>query len=165
MSGFGLVAMVLLTSMVVVQLMVFTVFSFESLLLEQAEGLKHVARNSYEARVLSVEAEDVLVALTNNGPSDVRVKNLLSSDLFLIYFDTNSNKKVKYVEYLATTPPSWRINEVRFGDFQGELLDPIDLGSGLEGVWNVGETLIAVVVIDEQVNQLMPVIVKFEVVA
>ncbi|MEM1943327.1 MAG: hypothetical protein QXO30_05255 [Candidatus Caldarchaeum sp.] len=164
MSGFGLVAMVLLTSMVVVQLMMFTMYSVERVMLEQAEGLNHRAKNSYEVRVLSAEQDAVLVELTNNGPNDVRVRNLLSSDLFLIYFDTASNKKVRYVEYLASTPPSWRITEVRYGGFSGELLDPIDLVSGVEGVWNVGETLIAVVVVDEQVNPLMPVLVKFGVV-
>ncbi|MDW7978469.1 MAG: hypothetical protein RMK31_08865 [Candidatus Caldarchaeum sp.] len=166
MSGFGVVASLLFTTLLVVQLMVHVVSTFESLMTAQFEVSGVGRKNSYELKLLSITENVVKIAITNRGPYDISVKNLLTSDLIIVYFDQNSVKKVKHLEYKPDSnhPSKWNITSVKLGDFDFELLDPIDLFTGLEGVWNAGETLIALVLLDEPVNSSLPVFFRFEVV-
>ncbi|MEM4280740.1 MAG: hypothetical protein QW470_03645 [Candidatus Caldarchaeum sp.] len=168
MSGFGVLVSLAYVTMIVLQ---FTVYMFTSMdhLIEMSRAIHENmdGRNSFEIKLVEVNGRYVRLDLTNKGPKDIRLQNLNASDLIIVYFDNSSTRKVRWIGY-QPNPVSglsrWYITGVATDGFSGELVDPIILPAGVEGVWNRGETLKAVVELDETINVTLPVYVVFKVV-
>ena len=168
MSGFGALASLAFAVFILIQSFSFLVLMSESLFQTIAElPTTMVQPNSYDLYLTGVEENNVYFRLINNGPRDISVRNLQMSDLFIIHTDVQGVRRTVRVQYVPVNRNqnnTWYLNSVTYGEYQSEIVDPIDLTTGLEGIWNVGENLVCVAVLETAVNSSLPIYAKFRVV-
>jgi hypothetical protein len=167
-SGFGALASLAFAVFILIQSYSFLVLVSENLFQTFAELPSTMMQpNSYELYLTGVEENIVYFKLVNNGPRDISVRNLLTSDLFIIYTDVQGFKRTVLVQYNPVNRNQnniWYLKSVTYREFPNELVDPVDLSTGLEGIWNVGETLNCIAVLETSVNSSLPIYAKFRVV-
>jgi hypothetical protein len=167
-SGFGALASLAFAVFILIQSYSFLVLMSENLIQTFAELPSTMMQpNSYELYLTGVEGNIVYFKLVNNGPRDISVRNLLTSDLFIIYTDVQGFRRTVLVQYNPVNRNQnniWYLKSVTYGEFPNELVDPVDLSTGLEGIWNVGETLNCIAVLETGVNSSLPIYAKFRVV-
>jgi hypothetical protein len=167
-SGFGALASLAFAVFILIQSYSFLVLVSENLFQTFAELPSTMMQpNSYELYLTRVEENIVYFKLVNNGPRDISVRNLLTSDLFIIYTDVQGFKRTVLVQYNPVNRNQnniWYLKSVTYREFPNELVDPVDLSTGLEGIWNVGETLNCIAVLETGVNSSLPIYAKFRVV-
>jgi hypothetical protein len=167
-SGFGALVSLAFAVFILIQSYSFLVLMSESLFQTIAELPSTMMQpNSYELYLTEVEENIVYFKLINNGPRDISVRNLLMSDLFIIYTDVQGFRRTVLVQYNPVNRNQnniWYLKSVTYREFPNELVDPVDLSTGLEGIWNVGETLNCIAVLEAGVNSSLPVYAKFRVV-
>ncbi|MEM2555651.1 MAG: hypothetical protein QXD31_02260 [Candidatus Caldarchaeum sp.] len=167
-SGFGVLASLAYVTLLITQFTIYALTSMDNMVKMSQAALESLEKqNTFEVQLVNVDGRLIWVDITNEGPKDIRVKNLLASDLIVVYFDNSSRRKVKWVGYQPNASNGlgrWYIAEVLTNGFPLELFDPIVLPAGVEGLWNKGETLRAVVELDENFNTTLPVYVVFKVV-
>ncbi len=114
----------------------------------------------FETRIVTVQNKSVVVEIANLGPYDKRVSALYASDMFITYV----SQGVVVDEWLGygldEEGHGWVITAVLTGGYEGELRDPIILPEGDEGVWNVGETLVARLTLAGSPNSSYPILIK-----
>jgi hypothetical protein len=167
-SGFGALASLAFAVFILIQSYSFLVLVSENLFQTFAELPSTMMQpNSYELYLTGVEENIVYFKLVNNGPRDISVRNLLTSDLFIIYTDVQGFRRTVLVQYNPVNRNQhniWYLKSVTYREFPNELVDPVDLSTGLEGIWNVGETLNCIAVLETGVNSSLPIYAKFRVV-
>ena len=167
-SGFGALSSLAFAVFILIQSYSYIVFMSESLVQAISSLPQNMMQpNSYELYLTRAEENRVYFKIVNRGPRDISVRNLLRSDLFIIYTDVEGVRRTVWVPYNPvnrTQTNIWYLESVTYGDLSGELIDPVNLTSGLEGIWNVGETLNCVAALDERVNSSIPIYAKFRVV-
>lgn len=128
---------------------------------ELPDTIEHGRANDFKISVVEIGQDGIVAEIANLGPKDLSVKALLLSDMFMSYVGEAGIVKRVRLEYRPGGQGlGWEIIAVKTGDYRGELLDPIDLTSGKEGVWNVGETIVAEIVLGEQPNATLPILIK-----
>jgi hypothetical protein len=167
-SGFGALASLAFAVFILIQSYSFLVLVSENLFQTFAELPSTMMQpNSYDLYLTGVEENLVYFKLVNNGPRDISVRNLLTSDLFIIYTDVQGFRRTVLVQYNPVNRNQnniWSLESVTYREFPNELVDPVDLSTGLEGIWNVGETLNCIAVLETGVNSSLPIYAKFRVV-
>jgi len=103
-------------------------------------ALKAMPEIKHSIITMSGNTSIIKLNVTNAGFQGVRIKDLIKSDIIVIYFNGSTRKAVRleYSDYEA--PNTWNMERVLVGDKEGDLVNPINLQLKT-GIWDPGETL------------------------
>ena len=159
MTGLAAIISSMFSLLLIIEFMVVASSSLEQLITINSEATWKIPTR-FEMRIISVEERSIVAEMTNLGPNDKSVSSLQSSDLFVTYI-SQGGVVDEWVGYgMDERGIGWIITSVKTGSYEGELRDPIILPEGDEGVWNVGETIVARITLSQAPNSTYPILIK-----
>ncbi|GBC68912.1 hypothetical protein HRbin01_00600 [archaeon HR01] len=164
MSGVSVVVGLWFTAFIILEMVLMT-----STFLETSISLPISSRIEralfFHVDIVGVNSNTVFAEIRNHSSKDVSVGMLNYSDLVVTYVDMAGSVEYELLRYSPNGEgPGWRIAGVKTGDYPAELLDPIDISTGMAGVWNIGETLVAELRLSRAPNASVPILAKLVVV-
>lgn len=103
-------------------------------------ALKAIPQIEHGVVTTSESMSTIRLNVTNVGFQGVKIRDVVSSDVIVIYFNGSMRKAIRleYSDY--KTSNSWRIERVFVGNKEGDSLNPINIRLKT-GIWDPGETL------------------------